>query len=56
MSETVYNMAAATTEQNVSLKVDEKLSFSKEETATKFNEAIKPVVEGIEGVDISVAA
>jgi len=38
------------------MKVAKQLPSTDQEKADKFNEAIKPIIDGIEGVQVSVAA
>ena len=55
ITEQVCDMVKKTVEKKTSLVVKQEMPQSQAEATAKFNEAIKPVVDGIKGIDIKVA-
>jgi hypothetical protein len=54
--EEVAALNSTEVEGNLVMKVAKQLPSTDQEKADKFNEAIKPITDGIEGISVSVAA
>lgn len=55
-TEVVCNVKGDSIEQNVSLSVEKDFPSSEEEKVAKFNEAVKPLLEGKEEVEVNVVS